>query len=578
MAKTERAGSETGPPSNTVNDGSEPMACSSQVFNEPPLTTGAVSSMVNDRSTSTSSTGLEGKNIEDQSMGGTTEPIVPAPSEKALHNLDRAIKALQGGPQDPKGSPILRLASIRIEGAEQVRPSFLLSVLRPYIDPLAPLLPWSEALYAHRTSFKRPAQPTTFSGILALTQSLGADLTSFDLFKDVSARFEPCAHPLASDEDIDIVLQCVKKSRLFLKSSTDIGNDEGTASVQGMLRNVFGGAETLEGSATFGTRTRRAFNLLFTTPVLASPVLNGLVSAYTMDTDLSTWSSSRLSTQGLRAALMYTGRPFQQRELACEASWRQLGHMLPDASVGMRKLGGDSVKAALTHTWVQDTRDDPFLGTRGIYIKAVQELAGLGGSTSFFKLESEVQCSRRLPSAHGLVCSFAARTGVLRTLDGQPSVYADRFHLGGPTSLRMFRQHSLGPRDGLDSLGGDAFWSAGASLIADMPRRPDWPLKLHAFVNTGQLCQIDQAAPLARVKSSSSSYKGAVPATGTSNRESVLASTFRQLAQPSISAGVGLMYVQGPLRVELNAGVPLVARRGDGTRKGLQFGIGVAFL
>jgi outer membrane protein insertion porin family len=67
----------------------------------------------------------------------------------------------------------------------------------------------------------------------------------------------------------------------------------------------------------------------------------------------------------------------------------------------MRKLGGDSVKAALTHTWIQDTRDDPFMASRGFYFKAVQELAGLGGDTNFVKVEGEMQSSRRLP--HGWV-------------------------------------------------------------------------------------------------------------------------------------------------------------------------------
>ena len=33
-----------------------------------------------------------------------------------------------------------------------------------------------------------------------------------------------------------------------------------------------------------------------------------------------------------------------------------------------------------------------------------------------------------------------------------------------------------------------------------------------------------------------------------------------------------------PVRVEVNLGLPLVAAKGDGTRKGLQVGIGLDFL
>ena len=50
------------------------------------------------------------------------------------------------------------------------------------------------------------------------------------------------------------------------------------------------------------------------------------------------------------------------------------------------------------------------------------------------------------------------------------------------------------------------------------------------------------------------------------------------LSQPSVSTGVGLIYHFDPVRVEVNFGVPLAARASDGTRKGVQVGIGLEFL
>ena len=48
--------------------------------------------------------------------------------------------------------------------------------------------------------------------------------------------------------------------------------------------------------------------------------------------------------------------------------------------------------------------------------------------------------------------SLGARAGVLHPLGGDGSASAptlsDRFQLGGPTNLRMFRANTLGPRDG----------------------------------------------------------------------------------------------------------------------------------
>lgn len=50
------------------------------------------------------------------------------------------------------------------------------------------------------------------------------------------------------------------------------------------------------------------------------------------------------------------------------------------------------------------------------------------------------------------------------------------------------------------------------------------------------------------------------------------------LTQPSLSAGIGLVYKLDPVRVEVNFGLPLVVSKGDGSRKGIQVGVGLDFL
>ncbi len=50
------------------------------------------------------------------------------------------------------------------------------------------------------------------------------------------------------------------------------------------------------------------------------------------------------------------------------------------------------------------------------------------------------------------------------------------------------------------------------------------------------------------------------------------------ITRPSVSAGVGLIYRFDPVRVEVNFGLPLVANKSDGLRRGIQVGIGLEFL
>ena len=108
--------------------------------------------------------------------------------------------------------------------------------------------------------------------------------------------------------------------------------------------------------------------------------------------------------------------------------------------------------------------------------------------------------------------SLATRTGLLWSLaHGGRTLFSDRFQLGGPTSVRSFKTSGMGPRDGrkyssipnpcqsigfsfckADSVGGELYYSAGASFISDVPTKAHWPLKAHLWVNAGRLDSVNQ--------------------------------------------------------------------------------------
>ena len=62
----------------------------------------------------------------------------------------------------------------------------------------------------------------------------------------------------------------------------------------------------------------------------------------------------------------------------------------------IREAAGPSIKSALSHTFMRDSRDDALLGTKGSYVKLSHELAGLGGDANFYKAEGAAQLARRL--------------------------------------------------------------------------------------------------------------------------------------------------------------------------------------
>jgi outer membrane protein insertion porin family len=132
--------------------------------------------------------------------------------------------------------------------------------------------------------------------------------------------------------------------------------------------------------------------------------------------------------------------------------------------------------------------------------------------------------------------------------------------------VRGFRLSGLGPHDGSDAVGGDVYAAGSANLFVPIPTvGPEKPLRLQAFVNGGRLLALRQAK------------EGDMTSEEVKN---AMSNTIQELGNglPSMSAGVGLVYAHPVARFELNFSLPLVVRKGEDARKGLQFGIGINFL
>ncbi|KZT22770.1 hypothetical protein NEOLEDRAFT_1137574 [Neolentinus lepideus HHB14362 ss-1] len=424
----------------------------------------------------------------------------------------------------------VRIASVRVEGAPHTRSSFLGFLINPLLPPVT--------------------SDSTLESVLHTTRRISHILQDSDIFSHIEAKLDASRDPLATNGDVDVILKTREKGRFYAKTSTEFGNNEGGASATARVRNAFGGAESLEANVSLGTKTRRSYYANLSLPVSSNLQTWADASVFGMDRDNSSYASCTEGLRGVKAAVR-SGSIFSGRhELAYEAVLRHIGSLTPAASMSIREAAGETLKSSVLHSWTLDTRNDKMMATRGVYLKLFQELAGLGGDASFYKAEAETQCSRRI--CPGVALSGALRTGILWGI-GRPTLFSDRFQLGGPTSVRMLRANSMGPRDGADSPGGDLYWSAGVSVISDLPRKPHWPLKLHGFVNAGRLDGLDKSKSL---------------------QENVVSC----ITKPSVSVGVGLIYRFDPVRVEVNFGVPLVASSSDGYRRGFQVGMGLDFL
>ncbi|KAK0492788.1 surface antigen-domain-containing protein [Armillaria luteobubalina] len=423
----------------------------------------------------------------------------------------------------------LRINSVRVEGAENTRKSFIGFLVKPLVPA---------------------AEGSNVEAVLHATRRISEVLQQADIFGSVDTRLERARDVLSSPRDVDVVVRAKEKGRFFVKSATEFGNNEGSASITARVRNVFGGAEMFEANVSTGTTTRQSYHGTLSAPITPDLGTRVELAVFAMQRDNTSFASCWESLQGLKAILRNGSPTTGIHELAYEGVLRNIGGLTPTASMCIRQAAGTTSKSSVSYAYTLDTRDDRISASQGVYAKLYQEVAGLGGDASFYKAEADTQVSRSLLS--GVSASFALRSGLMFGIS-RPTIFSDRFQLGGPMSVRAFKPNGLGPRDGQDSLGGDMYWSAGVSVVSNLPLKPDWPLKTHAWINAGRLDNMDKS-------------------------RSVMENVKDAITRPSISAGVGLIYRFDPVRVEVNFGLPLVANKSDGLRRGIQVGIGLEFL
>lgn len=391
--------------------------------------------------------------------------------------------------------------------------------------------------------------------------------------------------PTSKPTDIDIHLAVKEKNRVKLQTGTEVGNVEGAAYGNLTLSNLFGGAESLKINASLGTRTRSAYQAAYEQPIFAGIKgdLRGEIGGLASSTQNS-FASHEEVLKGAWAKARWVGDGGIRQELAYNGVWRQITGLASNASPTVRGDAGDTFKSSVTHTWIRDQRDNPQLPQSGYFTKTILELAGWGplqGDVAFARSEVQTQGAVPIPipgvkGDSGISLTTGLRAGLLYPLalgfdsgKATPSRINDRFQLGGPGDIRGFRLSGLGPRDGTDAVGGDVYAAASANLLFPIPRVGlDRPFRFQAFVNGGRLLALKDSGV------GEGGERG-----GSVTRKSV-SSTLQELGNglPSMAAGFGLVYAHPVARFELNFTLPLVLRRGEDARKGLQFGIGINML
>lgn len=367
-----------------------------------------------------------------------------------------------------RGEDAWRVRRVWVKGNRRTRPDVVAACVKPVL------------------------KARTFDEVLARVAEAAGELKGLGIFKSVNLVLDDlpddvaAADPSACDLRVELVEH--KLTRIEVKTSTTVGENEPDVQATVGLCNAFGRAETVSVSAQVGASNWRehwssAFSLAFKRPVLGQgPGPRHIEADATRASHRLPWCALTQTTHGL--ALRYS---LPSHQVSYEASAR---HVIPESSapLALRSHAGHSLKSAVKYVYAHDTRDDPLTPTTGHAFTSSTELAGLGGDVRFVKQEMAAQLNLPLGKTR---CSLnvLAKAGYLHALDSGSRI-VDRFFLGGPGSIRGFQYNAVGPSHQQRALGGGAYWAGSLHLSFPLPLRdvPDF-VSGHLFANAGNLRQ-----------------------------------------------------------------------------------------
>lgn len=318
------------------------------------------------------------------------------------------------------------------------------------------------------------------------------------------------------------------------------------------LPNVGGRGAKLIGEYHIGTKRASEINCSLQIPLMPwtsknptfiTTVFNGSID--------KAYSAFREVDRGFLTGLSFQSTPFLSHNLRWTGKWREICSLGNQTPFQIREDFGHSLKSSISHS-MQFQKPHPQGG--GYSFRFEQEYAGLGGNVRFHR--HEVSLQSLILRYNDLALHGYLSFGILKSAKDFISI-ADRYFVGGPSSIRGFQEDGVGPHSESGALGGNSFWIGGIHLDTPLPfmtssRFADW-FKLHSFVNAGNIGKFTYNGDIYRYFNS-------------------LVSRYR------LSCGFGLVFSFHPnIRVEFNYCIPILFQPGDRPAPGLQFGAGINY-
>jgi outer membrane protein insertion porin family len=242
--------------------------------------------------------------------------------------------------------------------------------------------------------------------------------------------------------------------------------------------NLFGRGQSISLSARVGSLSQD-FVIDFQEPYLFGQPITGGVSVFRRSLDYDTFESRRT---GVGLTLGRTLGEYARASVTYNYEIVEIDDLDPGASDLLRQEEGTSYTSSITPRIVWDSRDNQFDPAGGSVQAFEVTGAGLGGTNRYYKVVGSTTWHFPLPE--GLTGFVRGRFGIGDGYAGKELPAAERFFLGGATSVRGFEFRDIGPKDSRGNpLGGTSFLQFNLEIGRSFGRL----LRLVTFFDAGNV-------------------------------------------------------------------------------------------
>jgi outer membrane protein insertion porin family len=294
----------------------------------------------------------------------------------------------------------------------------------------------------------------------ASLQRSSDNLKRLDYFESVDMDTSKGETP----KDMNVNVKVKEKSTSFASIGAGYSSAD-QAFILGQIaeRNLGGRGQRLGFQGQVGGKSSR-FSVGFTDPWLFDTPLSMSVELYNWTQQYPDYTKD---SWGGRLGFSYPVWAYTRIYLSYLYDHANVTDVADDASTFIRDQEGIIRTSQLSTTLRRDTRDHPFLTTKGSDNSLTTDYAGgfLGGDAAYWRVVAN--SSWYFPLVWRLVGFLHGKVGYVDELPGGILPIYERFFLGGINSLRGYSSGKVGPRDPEtgDYIGGDKMALFNAELL-----------------------------------------------------------------------------------------------------------------